>query len=97
MNTIELKLFIHSNDTCFQVEYSPDTGIDEVWASLHGEPAVIDTQGLFVATGTFPDIKTVPLLEELHRLADMAFSEHREEWKEMRREAAAEYRREAYD
>ena len=92
MSTIELKIFIHGNDTCFEVDWEPDTGIDEVRAASHGEPAVIDTDGLFVAAGNFPDTKIVPLIEELTNLAELAFAEHREEYKEMQREAAMDYR-----
>lgn len=94
---MELKLFINGCDTCFYVDYEPDTGIDEVRAASQGDPALIEPVGLFVGVGAFPEIRTVPLLEELNRLADIEFSEHRAEWLEQRRDAAAEHRSEAYD
>ena len=94
MGTIELKIFIHGNDTCFQVDWEPDTGIDEVRAAQYGDPAVIDTDGLFVGTGNFPDIKIVPLIEELTRLAEIEFGDRRADYDDMKRDEALEHRME---
>ncbi len=91
---IELKIMIHGNDTCFEVDYTPDTGIEEVMVSSHGDQVVIDTEGLFVAQGIFPDVKTVPLFEELSRLAEMEFAERRADWEDMKRDEALEHRME---
>ena len=92
MGTIELKIFIHGNDTCFQVDWEPDTGIDEVRAAQFGDPVPIDTTGLFVASGNYPDTKYVPLIEELTGLAEIAFAEHQEEYAEMQKEAAMDHK-----
>jgi len=94
MSTIELKIFIRGNDTCFIIDWEPDTGIDEVsiFVDEYELPALMDTEGLFVAVGDFPDVKTVPLIEELTRLAEIAFSEHQAEYAEMQREDAMDYR-----
>ncbi len=96
---MELKLQIHGSDQCYSVAYEPDTGIEEVWIESWDSKhtVILDTAGLFVAQGQFPDIKTVPLMEELDRLAEIEFAENRAEWLEMKREEAAEYKREAYD
>lgn len=97
--TIELSVYIQGNDTQFLIEWEPDTGIDGVMVSSSSlfAPAPFDTTGLFVASGIFPDTKTVPLIEELTRLGEIAFAENREEYIEMKREEALEHRMEGME
>ena len=96
---MELTIQLRGNDNCYMVEYEPDTGIEEVVLETHRtkEQVVVNTEGLFVAQGEFPDIKTVPLIDELNRLAEIEFVDRRADYEDMKRDEALEHRMEVWN
>lgn len=90
---MELTIQIKGNDNCYLVEYEPATGIEEVFLETWPtkEQVVVHTEGLFVGVGKFPDIKTVPLIDELNRLAEIEFTDRRADYEDMKREEAIEH------
>ena len=63
-----MKIQLERNDNCYTVSYYPDTHEIEL-DSIEGN----DYDNLFVAEGTFPNVKYVPLAQALLREAERQY------------------------
>ena len=90
---MELTIQLRGNDNCYMVEYEPATGIEEVF--LHG--GLFDTHEVYVPVGDWPNVKTVLILKELSRLAEIEFSDRRSDYEDMKRDEALEHRMEVWN
>lgn len=90
---MELTIQIRGNDNCYLVEYDPGTGIEEVFFN----EGVFDTQYISVPVGDFPNVKIVPIIDELNRLAEIEFVDRRADYEDMKRDEALEHRMEGME